>query len=811
MRTFWNDIRYGLRILAANPSFTVVAILSLAIGIGATTSMFSLGDAMLLRPLAVERPSEMLRVLSTSQSDRYNDVSYRDYVDFRDQVKSFTGALAYQRIPLGFNPDPRSPAQLKLGLAVSTNFFDVAGVKPALGRGFRSDEDREAVIVLSNSLWESQFGADPAVIGRRVSVSKVDFTVIGVAPASFLGLERYLHEAMYVPFGALSRLSPDGASPLEQRDRLNTTMYGRLAPGRTPAQAQAELQSIARNLERAYPDSNRGRSVLAMPEVRARSKVDPDDASQTVVLLVLAGLVLLIACANVASLLLSRARGRSREIAIRLAIGAGRGRLLRQLLTESMLLALAGGAAGLGLAVLSMDFLSSLRLPTELPAWIVTRLDQRVLLFCLAASVLSGLIFGMAPALQSLRQDLSSTLKAGDTAPSGRSRRFHIRSLLVVGQVAVSLTLLVASGLLVKDFANLLHFNPGFRTDHLLTMVLSPGLVRVQEPQARAFYRQLVDRVQTLPGVRSVALGQHIPLGFTSSSSNVKVEGYEMPKDQRTLSIGSNVVDEHYFATMRIPVLNGRAFDQRDTPAAPLVAIVNETMARRYWPNHSAIGGRIRLGEQTLEVAGIIRDMKYNSVSESPKPFLYLPFSQQYRNGMRLHVESAGDPGAVAAPVLAEVRRLDPGQPVQEVQTLDHFFEEGALFGNRLVMRVVAAIGLFGALLAMAGLYGVIAYSVSRRTREIGIRMALGADANKVARLVLRQGMALTLTGVGIGVVLALLASQAIQSQLVGVSPRDPAVFISIPLLLAAISLLACYVPARRAARVDPIRALRQE
>ncbi len=811
MRTLWNDLRYGLRMLAANPGFTAVAILSLAIGIGATTSMFSLADAMLLRPLPVEHPAGVVHVLSTSASVRAGGISYPDYIDFRDQSKTFRGLVASNQIPIGLNTDPRSPAQLRLGLAVTTNYFDVLGIRLSLGRTFRPDEDRQPVVVLSHSLWESQFGQDASVIGRTVRLSKIDFIVIGVAPQSFPGLERYIHESMYVPLGIVPRLSPDGKNPLQARDRISLAVYGRLEPGRGVAEAQAELQGIARNLERSYPATNRSRSVLVMPEVQARIQTDPTDAIQTAIVLTLSGLVLLIACANVASLLLSRARARSREIAIRLAIGAGHGRLLRQWLTESLLLALLGGGAGLVLALTSIDFFSSLRLPTDLPAWLVARLDIRVLLFCAAASILSGLIFGLAPAVHSLRSDLNTTLKAGEAAISGKRRRFQIRNVLVVGQVAVSLMLLVISGLLVKDFTKLTHFNAGFRTDHVLVMLLDPALVRYQEPQTRVFFRQLVDRVKAIPGVRSVALGQNVPLGFTSSNSNVEVEGYQMPANQRNISIGTNTVDEQYFATMQIPLAGGRVFDRRDTPSSAPVVIINETMANQYWPRRSAIGGRVRIGEQTLEVVGIAKDIKYRDVAEQPVPFIYLPFSQQYRSRMTLHIETSGEPALMAAPVMAEIRRLDPDQPVQEVQTLQHFFEEGALFGNRLITRLVTAIGLLGLLLAIAGQYGVMSYSVSLRAREIGIRMAVGADAGDVGRMVLRQGMLMTLSGVVIGMLLAALASTAVATQLVGVSARDPVVYIGVSFLLAGVSLLACYVPARRASRIDPLLALRQE
>jgi predicted permease len=811
MRTLWNDLRYGIRMLAANPGFTFVAILSLAIGIGANTSVFSLADAILLRPLPVQHHSSLVRVDSTSQAERYGRISYPDYIDFRDHAKSLSGLVGYKNVPIGFNPNPDAPAKIMLGLAVSTNFFDVLGVKPESGRGFRTDEDRETVVIISDSLWDSEFGRDPAVIGRTVKLSKVDFTIIGVAPRSFPGLDNFVHESMYVPLGVTPRFAPDEKELLGHRERLNLSVYGRLQPGRSATEAQAELQTIARNLERAYPDTNRGRSVLAMPELEARMRKFPDDALQTAIFLAISGLVLLIACANVASLLLSRARARSREIAIRLAIGASRGRLFRQLLTESLLLALAGGAAGLGLALVGIQFFSTIRLPTALPLWLVAHLDMRVLASCAIASILSGVVFGIAPALHMLRTDLSGTLKSGDAALSGKTRRFQVRNILVVGQVAVSMLLLLIAGLLVKDFANANAFTAGFRTDHVLLLTMDPSLVGYKETEGRAFYHQVEERVSALPGVRSVALGAHVPLGATSSSKDVVVEGYEMAKGQQSLSVLSNQVDEQYFNVMQIPLVSGRKFQSSDTPASIPVAIVNEAMAQAYWPKRSPIGGRIQMGNQTLQVVGIAKNIKYRDLSEHPLPFLYLPFSQQYESLMTLHVETAVDPASLAGPVLAEIRRLDAATPVQDVQTMQHFFREGALFGNRLITQVVAAIGLFGLLLAITGLYGVIAYSVSRRTREIGIRMAIGADPGSVARLVLRQGMKLTGIGAAIGLVLSLATSQLLSSLLVGVSARDPEVYIVVPLTLAAISLLACYIPARRAARIDPLLALRQD
>jgi macrolide transport system ATP-binding/permease protein len=811
MRTILQDVRYGLRILAANPGFTAIAVLSLAVGIGANTAMFSLADAILLRPLPVDRPSQVLRILSTTRGDDAGYLSSADFLDFRSQTRTLSGVVAWSQVLMGFRASSATAAQVKLGAVVTTDFFDVLGVRPPLGRAFRKDEDQQPVAVLSYALWKSQLAADPSVIGRHIRLTNTDFTVIGVLPESFPGMQPFVHEELYLPMGMWPRLSSSETNPVERRDHRNLVVYGRLLPGRTAREVQAEFATIARNLEQAYPDTNRGRSATAVTEIDARKRNESDLPPLIALLLSIAGLVLIIACANVANLLLSRARARSREIAIRLAIGAGRARLFRQFLTESLLLAILGGAAGLVMAMASMQFLASVRMPTEFPLSLVVPVDARVLAFCALASLASGLIFGFAPALQMLKTDLTGTLKAGDLAVSGKKRRFQVRSLLVIGQVTVSTVLLVAAGLLVKDFVQTLNYNPGFRTDHILLMTLDPAVAHYTEQQTRDFYRQLLAHVKALPGVRSVALGQNVPLGISHSSRTVTIEGFETQRDQQGFHLSFNTIDENYFATMQIPLVGGRNFDRRDSATAPEVVMINQTMAQRFWPNRSAIGGRIHIEGKVLQVIGIVKNMKYNDVAEPSTPFFFLPFSQHYTPPMTLHIETAGDPAAFAAPVMAEVRRLDPEQPIHEVMTLHHFFKEGALFANRLIAQLVTTIGLLGLLLATIGLYGVIAYSVSRRTREIGIRMAIGADRSEVLRLVLRQGASLTMIGVVVGSGLALVLSPVLQGQLVGVNPRDPMVFLAVPLLLSAVSLLACYVPARRAARTHPLNALRQE
>ena len=812
VRAIWNDIRYALRMLAANPGFAAVAILSLAIGIGANTSMFSFVDALVLRPLPVTRPSEIVRVLSASSSGPREYISYLDYIDLTHEAKTVAELTASEQVPIGLSKDSKTTARPKLGLAVSTNFFDVLAIRPSTGRSFRSDEDRQNVIVISDALWESEFGRDAAIVGRKVSLSKADFTIIGVAPGSFTGLDRFVHEDFYLPLGTVSQFGSRLKLELEQRDALSLDVFGRLTPGRTAREAQAEFEAIGRNLERAYPATNRGRRVLAISEFRSRFVLDSLNMVLAAVLLGIAICVLLIACANVANLLLSRGRARARELAIRVAIGASRKRLFQQLITESLVLAVIGSAFGLLLVLFSINFFASLRIPASLPVWLVVRPDLRVLAFAIATTLVSAVIFGIAPALHALRSDVNTTLKSGDAAPAGRRRWFQGRNALVVVQIGISMMLLVSSGLLVKDFSDLTAARAGFRVDHVLVMGVDPAMAGYNETQGAAFYRQLLDRVRSLPGVRSAVLAQHIPLGFSSSSRDIVVEGFEMPPAQRSITITSNIVSDGYFSLMHIPILTGRAFGDRDQASSPHVAIVNEAMAKKYWPKGNAIGGRIRMeGKETLEVVGVAQTIKYRDASEPPLPFLYLPHLQQYSSFITLHVETQGDPTAIAPPVIAQISQLDRAMPVSDVQTLEHFFREGALFGSRLVMQVVLAIGLFGLLLAVTGLYGVIAYSVSRRTREIGIRMAIGARPSGVARLILRQGLKLISIGTAIGLLLALAASQAVASQLTGTSPFDPFVYFAGSVVLGGVSLLACYVPARRAARVDPLVALRQD
>jgi predicted permease len=811
MRTLVQDVKHGIRLLLSTPGVTLVAVLSLAAGIGASTAMFSFGDALVLRPAPVARPAELIRVFGVNSTTNEGEVSYADFQDLRAQAKSLQGMAASSHVPLGFSSSSDIPARTTIGLSVSPEYFDVLGVPMAAGRTFRSDELRAPVVILNHNTWISRFSGDPGIIGRSVKLSKVDFTVIGVSAESFSGLHRLVREEMYIPTESVALIAADPVR-FEDRTRRGMEVHARLKPGVTPEQAQAELKGIAANLERSHPDTNRGWSVLAMDERSSQIHSDPSRWTLVLMLLIISGIVLLIACANVANLLLSRARARSRELAVRIAIGAGRGRLLRQLLTESLLLGLMGSAGGIAISVGAIRALNTLELPTTLPVSLTMRLDERVLLFSLAAAVLSSLLFGLAPAFQMLKTDLASVLKSGDSGPGRRSRRIAFRDLLVAGQVAVALPLLTIAGLLVLDLLKLERFDPGFRTQGILIATMDASLSRYAEADGRRFQRQLMDSLRAIPGVRSAAFAQHVPLGFSSSQSVIEVPGLESTKEQKQMSVERNLVAEGWFETMRIPIVEGRGFRPTDTVDSPQVAVVNETMAAAYWPGRSALGQRIIVDGTPREVVGIARNAKYRVIEETARRHLYVPASQRYLNRWTVFVEAAaGDPGQLASAVQAEVRRLDAGMTLEEVQTLDHFFRRGALFGNRISAQIVSAIGIVGLMLAVIGLYGVIAYSVSRRTREIGVRMAIGARPGDVLGMVLKRGLLLSGTGVLLGLGLAALGAMAMSSQLVGVSPFDPLVFAVTPVVMLLVGLAASYFPARRAAAIDPIGALRHD
>jgi putative ABC transport system permease protein len=813
----FQEIRLTFRVLAKNRGFTAIAAMSLALGIGANSAIFSLADALLLRPLPIRDPGAVVTVTTNTPDNPYSGVSYPNYRDLRGKSQSFDGVVAFQLSTWGVASSANEIAQMRMGLIVSDNFFQVLGVEPTLGRSFRPEETRvpgrDAVVVLAHDFWYNQFAADRSVIGRTIRLNGIDFTVVGVAPESFTGVDQYIRPALFVPVTMKQRLDASKDNPLETRGNHDFTVKARLKPGMSLGTARAELTTIWNNLQQSYPDTNRGRKIDGKTEIQARYQQDPYDAILVMFLMGLVGLVLIIACANVANLLLARASSRSREIAIRLAVGASRMRLVRQLLLESLVLALLGGLLGVVLGYAGIRFLQRIQVPTDLPVVISVQLDHRVLAFSLIAALVSALFFGLMPALQSTKMGLVPALKAGGQGLQGRRRTIG-RNILVVGQVALSMALLVAAGMLVDAVGKTLTFDTGFRTDHLLMMEFDTALVRYTDEQTREFYRSLRDRASALPGVRSVAMTCYVPFSPNGYGKSVVPEGYEFPKGRDSASTPGAVVDEHYFDTMKMAIIRGRGFTAGDKAGARRVAVVNEEFARSYWPKQDPIGKRFRLNDSKgpwLEVVGLTRTSRYFFIAEPPMKFLYLPFSQEQNSRMSLIVETFADPATIAMPLRAVVRGIDPNQPIYNVRTFSSFYEQRAIAVAMTLMQVVATMGLLGLTLALIGLYGLIAYSVSRRTQEIGIRMAIGADRVEVLKMVLRQGFVLVLAGIAAGGALSVVVARMLAIGLAGLGTPNPITYVVVPIALLLITLAACYIPARRASLIDPIRALRYE
>jgi predicted permease len=655
------------------------------------------------------------------------------------------------------------------------------------------------------------------VLGRRLRINGYEFTIVGVAPKSFTGMDQYLQPALYVPVHTASLAMPNApAGMLDDRGNQWLNCIGRLASGASIDTAKAEFSALGARLAQAYPKTNENRSLVIEKELKARFHRDSLDGMLALTLVGIAGLVLLIACANLANLMLARGVARAREVAIRLSIGAGRGRLVRQLLTESIVLASIGGAAGLVVAYWSIRALASIKLPTDMPIVLAVQMDQRVILFSIAATLVTGILFGLAPAIRASRTDLTGCLRAGAQPPPARKGRVSLRNVLVVAQVSVALAVLTSAGLLIQSFIASQHLRVGFRTNGILMMSLDPSLVRVTRAQGMKFYEQLTDRAGALPGVERAALTRNVPLGFSGSSTGIVVDGYEMAKDQTNVQIDSDTVGLNYFETLNISLLRGRSFDQRDAASAPRVAIVNETMARRFWPNGDALGSRFRLdnrGGAEVTVIGIAKDVTYRSTYEHLRPHLYLPFAQDYqaRNTLLVLAKPGNDPAQLASAVRNEVRSLNADVPIFDIRSFRQFYDDRVLMPPRLLGNIVSALGVVGLALAVIGLYGVISYTVSRRTKELGIRMAIGAERAQVARMVLREGLTLSLTGIAIGLPLAFLLSRAMSALTVERTGRAEPILIAVTCVLVLVSVLAAWIPARRAAKIDPMVALRYE
>jgi len=811
MKTLWQDMRYGARVLLKNLGFTLIAATTLALGIGANTTIFSFVNGVALRPIAgVKEPERLVGVYTSDYSSGlYGASSYLDYVDLRDQAKGFSGLAAYNQTVLTLTGG--NEAERLRGEYVTGNYFDTLGVEAHAGRmlGLTDDANQGAhpVAVISHQLWQRRFGGDPAIIGITITLDRRAYTVVGVASERFRGLRLGSPPEFWLPMTAFT---------VGVRGDRGLAITGRLKPGVSVDQAQSQIATIGAQLARAYPETNLG-TVEAPREPRpmtvaSEARIGPQ-GSKTFwmvfgLLLAVVGLVLLIACANVGNLLLARASARRREIAVRLAIGASRGRLVRQLLTESLLLALIGAAGALALSVWSSKLLLSLFSPNE-TGGLDVGIDWRVLAFTLAVSLLAGVLFGIAPALESSRPDSVEALKV-DTGGHGQ-RRFTLRQALVVTQVSLSLTLLIVSGLFLQSLRRALAFDPGFASQNLLLASLETRGAAMSKEQGQVFYRQLLEQIISLPGVRAASLTGIAPLGGGGQRRSVQIEGNEA-RSNEGLELNCNVVGLDYFNTMGIPLAHGRDFNAQDGEGNPRVVIINEELARRYFTGQSPIGKRLSFdaGREYVEIIGVARSAKYRQLREEPLPFIYIPLAQEYRSDMTLLVSAVSAPAYLAPALRREIHRLNGDVPVFGVRTMSEQIS-AALSTDRMIATLLGAFGGIALLLAVVGIYGVVSYAVTKRTREIGVRVALGARGADVLKLVIGQGMKMVVIGMAIGLLMSFALTWLTASLLFGVSATDPLTFAVISALLALVALLACWLPARRATKMDPMIALRHD
>jgi macrolide transport system ATP-binding/permease protein len=815
VETLLRDVRFASRRMLKSPGFTTVAIVSLALGIGANTAIFSLVDAVMLRPpAAVERPDRLVAVYPVGVDDAALAFSYPNFVDFRDRNDVFSDLTVAR--PLAVNLVTPSGSERVWACEVSGNYFDMLGVDVGPGRSFRPEEDRvplqHPVVVLSHGCWQRRFAGDPAIVGRTIDLNGHQFTVLGIAPDGFSGTEVIYRPELWVP-SMMRAWTDTGNRNLDTRDLQNLFATGRLRDGVSAEEAKASLDVLAAQLGREYPETNEGQTIRLTPPGLFHPFIRDPALGFTSILMGAVALILVIACTNLANLLLGRAAERRREVAVRLALGASRTRLVAQLLTESVMLAVAAGAVGLLLAHLLLRLVTATRPTSNIPFWIDLGVDRRVFAFSLLGSVVTGIAFGLVPALQSTRPELVPALKdATSQAGHGRSR---LRRTLVVAQVALSLVMLIAAGLVVRTLQNLNSMSPGFDPEKAFVMSVDPGLQGYDEARGGQFYRQLLERVRSTQGVESAALTTALPLGFNINFSSVFVEGEPPVRGVEAPLAMSSRVGTAYFETMRIPMIAGRGFEERELDEGERTVVVNETFVRRFFPGSGnvadAIGKRFSTesaGGPFLEIAGVATNGKYLSIAELDKPFLYTRIPRAYGSEATLLVRTTSDPNAMIGPIRAVVQQLDPSLPVFDVQTLRQHLGL-ALFPSRVAASLLGGFGLLALVLAAIGVYGVVAYSVAQRTREIGIRMALGARPGDVLQMVVRQGMVLAVVGLVVGLVGAFAAMRLLESLLYDVSATDVGTYTVVSALLAAVVFVACVVPAWRAANVDPVRALR--
>jgi macrolide transport system ATP-binding/permease protein len=812
MSQFLQDLRYGARQLRKSPGLTLAAVLCIALGIGANSATFSFANAFLWRKSQVSEPDRLVRIfVRWSSGLKFGSFSYPDYLDVRASNDVFTGLVANSIMPFHLSAGDRN--ERVWGAVVSGNYFSELVVKPFLGRGFLPEEDlpsgAHAVAIISHGLWQRRFGADTAVIGKTILLNARPFTIVGVGPEGFYGTNTGVGQDIWVPITMTEQLGDARRTLTMRGNHWIQSIIGRLKPGVTMAQANAAVNTLMSHLAEEYPNSNKGTSAMLFPDAEASLHPQVRDGFVMFMRLMfgVVGVILLLSCTNVAGLLLARSAARRKEVGIRMALGANRLRLVRQLLAESFLLSLFAGGVGLLLGVSLTRLVQSFRPPSDLPMKLEIGMDWSVLAFTFAVTVVTGLMFGLTPALAATKTDLVSVLKEGNPAPlAGASR---LRRILVAGQIALSLALLIGASLVVRSLQNARNLDPGFNPDNQVVVALDLGLQQYDEARGRQFIRSLRERLKTLPGIQSVGFADNLPLSLSSSQMSVMPEGYTPPPDMNDPTIDCATADYGYFPAMGIPVLRGRGFAETDTADGLPVMIINETFAQRFWPGQDPIGKHVRTGGKDRIVIGVVRNGKYFSLGEDPKAFFYLLLDQNHRASFYLHVRTAGDPDSFLQTIRREILSLDDKLPLSDLKTM-HAALGFALLPARMAAGVVSAFALLALFLAAIGLYGVIAYSVSQSMRDIGIRMALGARPGDVFKLVIRGGMTLTAVGLGVGLAIGLVLTRLLTGLLYGVSPTDPLSYLIAVTMLAAVALLAAFLPARRATKVDPMIALRE-
>jgi putative ABC transport system permease protein len=808
----WQDVKYALRGLRRNPAFTAVAVLSIGLGIGANSAIYTLANFILLKPLQIPAADELVVVQRFPAGEgRERSLSHADYLDLRANAKSFRAMAAFSETGFGVAQTANDSPRLVLGSYVSGNYFETLSVPAALGRTFRAAEDeapgRDAVAVLGYAFWRDHFGADPGAVGRTVRINGHEFQVIGVAPEGFTGARHLVENAVYVPLMMAPALLDRERVFTNRRDIRVLVVRGRLAEGATVESASAELATLARNLEQAHPESNKDRGLRVCSEFQDRVDGSPPDAYLIGMLMMSTLLVLLIACANVANLLLARGQSRAKEISVRLAMGANRGRLFRQLLTESVLLAIGGGVLAIVCAYGFGAFISRMEPPNEIGIKITADVDYYVLRFNLAITLASALAFGLLPALRGVQPDLAAAMK------TEARKKLWGRNMLVGAQLALSTVLLVAAAMMIAGMQSNLLQEPGFRRDHVLIASIDPSHLRYKHGDTRVFFKRLLENARTIPGVRSATLASATPTA-TQSIRFVQLipEGTKLRPDQKSVGAFQTDVADGYFETIGITLRQGRGFTRGENEGSAKVAVVNEVFAERYWPGQNPIGKRFRRADPLsdwYEVIGLAAPAKYIFISEPPMPAVYFPEGQEPAARRVILLHTASDPSAFAMPLRGVVKALDGDVPIGNLRTMEDYHNRRTVSVVKILVQTVSGLGLLGLTLAAVGLFGVMSYTVTRRTKEIGIRMAIGATNGGITRLILRQAGWIAGAGAGIGLVLAYFASQALQTGFVGLAVAHPAVWVAVPVLLTAVTLLAAYGPARRAANTEPTQALR--